>query len=227
MQTGEWDGQYWTSYPVSNGRGQSPSLAVLPDGSLFLAWQDRVPSAVDALGKFEIYGSEGAATRWGLPVNISDNEAFSAGSESIGPQAVTSADGLAHVAWIDDSQQLRYDFGRGLYWPPPVDIGGKQGTATGLSLRLGADDQLYVSWDAGASGMIASAPRGAQNWQNLDLLPTLPGYSSSVSLALAGKGFALAWLQKDDAGSGVAIYEAHFGMARLMLRNFIPAAMGQ
>jgi hypothetical protein len=227
IQTGEWDGQYWTSYPVDNGRGQNPSLAVLPEGQLFLAWQDRVPAAADLVGKFDIYGSEGAASHWSMPVSVSDNAAFSPGAESIGPKTIASADGKAHIAWIDDGRQVRYDFGRGMYWPKPVNIGARQDSATGLSLRLGSDDLLYVAWDAGKTGMLASAPRGAQNWQRLDLLPNLPGQCSSVSLALAGKGFALAWLQKDEGSSDATIYEAHYGMARFMLRSFIPAVLTQ
>lgn len=221
IHAGRYDGAYWINYPVPNASGGSPSITTLPDGSLFLAWQDRVPTAQDAFGALNIYGSEQTAQGWYLPVNISDNARYSPGAESKAPSLVAAADGNAHLAWVDDNQQPRYDFGRGLYWPAPVDLGPRQASANGLTLRLGVANTLYVTWDGPASPLFTSAAIGAQAWPTAEPLPGATGAAYGASLALAGRGMAVVWLQ-DDSQSSKTFYEARSGLASPLLKNWLP-----
>jgi hypothetical protein len=223
VHSGQYDGKFWINYPVPNARGSSPSLAVLRDGNLFLAWHDRVPTPADAVGVLNIFGSEQSAAGWYLPVNISDNATYSPRSESKDPSLVAAPDGNAHLAWVDGDQQPRYDFGRGRYWPAPVNMGPQQALASGLTLRLGADNTLFATWDDQDSPLLTSAPLGAQVWPAAEPLPGAAGSAHGASLALSGRGMAVAWVQ-DTTQSSKAIYEARSGLAGAMLRTWIPFA---
>lgn len=221
IHAGRFDGAFWINYPVPNARGGSPSIATLPGGGLFLAWQDRVPTAQDAFGALNIYGAEQTAQGWYLPVNISDNARYSPNAESKDPSLVAAADGNAHLVWIDDDQQPRYDFGRGLYWPAPVNLGPRQTLANGLTLRLGAENTLYVTWDDKTAPLFTSAPIGAQTWPAAEPLPGAVGATHGASLALAGRGIAVVWLQ-DDAQNSKTLYEARSGLASPLLKSWLP-----
>ncbi len=221
VHSGQYDGSYWINYPVPNARGGSPSLTVLSNGNLFLAWHDRVPTAANAFGVLNIYGAEKTAAGWYLPVNISDNARYSPTAESRDPSLVAAADGNAHLAWVDDNQQPRYDFGHGLYWPPPVNLGPRLAYANGLTLKLGAQNTLYATWDDKTAPLLTSAPIGAQVWPAAEQLPGARGDTYGASLALANGGMAVAWLQ--DGGQNVkTIFEARSGLAPTLLKFWLP-----
>jgi hypothetical protein len=218
--TGRFDGAFWINYPVPNATGGSPSIAVLPDGNLFLAWHGRVPTLTDSLGLLNIFGSEQTGGTWDLPVNISDNAAYNPGAESKGVSVVAAADAKAHLAWVDNDNQPRYDFGRGLYWPAPVDLGPRQDSATGLSLQLGANNMLRVTWETSTTPMFTSAPIGAQRWPSASPLPGTEGKTYGASLAVRGEVMAVAWLQ--DNADAQTIYEARYGLAGPLLKYWMP-----
>ena len=221
IHTGTWKGVYWTSYPVSNARGQSPALAVLPDGGLFLAWQDRQPTSENAWGNYDIYASAREDIYWNLPVNVSDNAIFSPGSDAIGVSVVTTRDGLAHLAWINDGEQVRYNPGRGQYWPEPVDVGERRSMARGLSMRLSQEGMLNMAWDEGTTVRIVSAPPAATIWPEAEVLSAQAGGMSDVSLTTAGSGLAVVWIHS-DAAAAVGIYESRLNISLPMLVRWLP-----
>lgn len=225
IHTGTWKANYWTNFPVSNARGQSPALAVLPNGELFLAWQDRRPTAEDTWGTYDIYASERVSSYWNLPVNVSDNAVYSPGSDSIGVSVVTTRDGLAHLAWISDGQQVRYNPGRGQYWPRPVDVGARRSLARGLTMNLSQEGMLNLAWDEGTMVRIVSATPAAQVWSREEVLSMGDGGLSEVSLASAAGGLAVAWVHSTTTGM-MGIYESRYGLPPIMLRCVLPLVTG-
>ena len=221
IHTGTWRGSFWTNYPVSNARGQSPSLAVLPDGELFLAWQDRQPTSEDSWGNYDVYASEREDGSWHLPVNISENITYSPGSNAIGVSVITTRDGLAHLAWVNDEQQVRYNPGRRQYWPQPVDVGGPRPLARGLSMRLSHDGTLNLAWDEGTRIQVASAPPTSQIWPEEQTLSMGSGGLSDVWLANAGGGLAVAWVHSDVTGV-MGIYESRHETTSTTQRCWLP-----
>ncbi len=211
IHTGSWNGLHWTSSPVTNGRGQSPALAISPQQTLVLAWQDRVPTGVDTWGHFDIYQSERKDGFWGLPVNVSVNASFSPGVDAIGVSMVVTSDGLIHLAWCNDEQQIRYNMGRGLYWPRPVDVSVRRELIRGLDLRLGNDGLLYLAWDEGTRVSVTAAAPNSQVWPGARLMATQPGLFSDVSLTNATGGVVLTWVYQAQAGPA-AVYESVSGM---------------
>lgn len=221
IHTGTWRGSFWTSYPVANARGQSPSLAILPDGELFLAWQDRQPTSEDSWGNYDIYISEREGSFWNLPVNVSENATYSPGSNAIGVSVIATRDGLAHLAWVNDEQQVRYNPGRKQYWPQPTDVGGPRQLARGLSMRLSQDGMLNLAWDEGARIQVVSAPPTSQVWPEAQTLYMDGGGLSDVSLANAGVGLAVAWVHTDAMGV-MGIYESRHGIISTTLKCWLP-----
>ena len=104
IQLGVWDGRYWTSYPAYYARGKSPALTMMADGALFLAWQDRIPLGGDMYGKSDIFVSERKDRFWTLPVNVSDNQTWRPGSDSLGV-ALSTATGRTCTSCLDRRQQ--------------------------------------------------------------------------------------------------------------------------
>jgi hypothetical protein len=223
IQVGVWDGVYWTSAPVPNARGQSPALTVMPEGALYLAWQDRVPLGGNVWGKYDIYASEHTKDTWSPPVNVSQNREFRPNSDALGAHIVP-AEGFAHIAWINDKVQVRYCYGRGQYWPIPMDVTDVRAVARGLSLRVGADNTLYVAWDEGTSPRVtASAPR-TKDWPKAATITTRgsPANSSvfDVSLATGGNGVSVAWVQRNAPGN-MGIFESRYNMDPVVLKSYI------
>ena len=70
IYVGQWNGTYWSNQPVANARGQGPTLGFAPDGALYLAWQDRVPTVGNPTGTFHIFLSERRNGAWSLPFDV-------------------------------------------------------------------------------------------------------------------------------------------------------------
>jgi hypothetical protein len=229
VQIGVWDGGYWTSSPMPNGRGQSPAVTVMPDGAVFVSWQDRIPLGSNLYGNYDIFASERKDTSWSLPVNVSDNRTFRPGSDSIGVRTVGISEGpamiLAHLAWIDDGVQVRYDYGRDSYWPAPVDVGASSVVASGLSMQFAADGLLYIAWDESSRPRITANPPRADTWPAPSSLAMRDAPAdvrvSDVSLSAGNGGVAVAWIQSAIDGT-LAIYESRHGMALPKLRGYLP-----
>lgn len=227
IQVGQWDGKYWTSYPVPNARGQSPSATVMPDGGLVLAWQDRIPLGGNTWGAYDIFASEYTQPdrTWSLPVNISDNRTFRPESNSLGARLVGTDEGHAHIAWIDDSVQVRYDFGRGLYWPAPVSITDRRPLVRGLDLLQAADGLLYIAWDEGATLRVTASPPRTEIWPESIILATRAASANGgvfdVSLATGWNGVSVSWVQHNVSGD-MGVYESRHNMPRVLIKIYLP-----
>jgi hypothetical protein len=226
IQVGLWDGHYWTSAPVYYGRGQSPSLAVRPDGTLFVAWQDRIPSTTDLYGKYDIFTSELKDQYWTLPTDVSDNWSDRPGSDSTGVHLALAADGYRHLVWTDNGNQIRYDFGGERYWPLPVDVGPKRAVLRGLSLQFAVDRMLYLAVDEGETISVAVTPPQTQRWPDTQPIATraMPkGNVSDVSLSSNPDRVVVTWVQPNGSGN-FGVYESRHTTARPLLKykNYLP-----
>ena len=84
----------WTSVPIPNGSGSNPTIAVDPDGQIYVAWQSRSPST----HRFEIFCAQNSQGAWSLPENISANDQ----SHAIYPSLAITVHGICHLAWQED-----------------------------------------------------------------------------------------------------------------------------
>ena len=202
---GTWKGTYWSSRPVPNARGQAPVLASVPDGTLYLAWQDRVPTADKPTGgAFDIFLSEYNGVSWSLPVNVSDR----ASVESIGVHLTTTLNGLAHLTWVDDDQEVRYCLGQGSHWPYPVTVARAATVARGPHILAERGVRLHIAWDEGDMIRATAAPPGAVVWPKPLVITAPIGDLRDVSLSFgADNGISLTWVQTNQP-QDVGIYKS-------------------
>jgi hypothetical protein len=204
IYVGHWNGEYWSSQPVANARGQAPALATTPEGTVYLAWQDRTPSVENPSGAFDIFLSEQSGTDWSLPIDVSD----SPNVESIGASLTTTADGLAHLTWIDGDQEVRYCYGRELYWPLPQTVSKAATIARGSRITSEAVGQLHIAWDEGDIVRVSSAPSPPLKWPKASFVTALVGDLRDVSItALPNGGITVGWVQTFHPGD-VGVYES-------------------
>lgn len=216
-----WSGGFWSSQPIPNGRGQSPAIAITQDAKVFLAWQDRVPTLDNPSGVFNIFLSQWQGAGWSLPINISDRS----DRDAIGVNLVTTADGLAHLVWIEGLQTVRYNFGEGLYWPNPQIVSQAAIMARGPHIAVTTGDMLHIAWDEGELLRITAAPKSPPSWPKPEVVMALQGTLKDVEFTVQGEprnSLTLSWVQTSAPGN-VSIYQSHREM-QLPWRIWLPLA---
>lgn len=214
---GVWSGVFWSSEPVPNARGQVPSLATSPTGTVFLAWQDKVPTAANLTGQYDVFVSELVDGSWSLPVNVSD----SPGEDSLGVSVATTQEGVVHATWADLSQRIQYCYGRDIYWSQPQLVWNASSSAhapriiaePGAYLSI-AWDQLETIWTTRAQAMTAAWPKPTD-------VSTRIGALRDVTIALQPTGgVAVGWVQANSP-TDYALY-ATWQASNLKWRTWLP-----
>lgn len=216
IYTGTWQGDYWSSQPVPNARGQAPALATSPGGSVYLAWQDRVPTLDNPTGTFDIFVSEHNGAAWSLPVNISD----SPNADSIGASEATMGDGLARLTWVEDGREVRYCYGYQMVWSVPRTVARATAVARGPRIAAG-HGTLYIAWDEGDLVRATAAAPETSLWPKPTVVAALNGDLRDVFLTVSPtRGVAMGWVQTARPGD-VGVYESE-RMPRLQPRVWLP-----
>jgi len=184
-------GEFWTSQPVPNARGQAPTIAAAPNGTIYVAWQDRVVTDSEP-GTYEILLSQLTGKQWSLPVNISDVPQI----DSLGAHLATTADGLAHLTWVDQGRRIRYCYGAGNFWALPLTVWQTAGSVRGPRILTEQGSLLHIAWDEGQILRVTAAVAGSSVWSKGDLIPATSGSLKDVTLTLLPDGgVAVGWVQ--------------------------------
>lgn len=204
IYVGTWNGTYWSNQPIPNARGQGPALGLSPDGTLYLAWQDRVPTVDNPTGTYHIFFSQRDNGVWSLPIDVSDQPL----AESIGVNLTTTADGLAHLTWIDDGQEVRYGFGRGSYWPAPATVTRTAGQARGSRILSAGSTRLVIVWDEGDMIRASSAPPTTSVWPKPAVITAPLATLRDVAVAIGPRNsVTVGWIQTTQPAD-VSVYES-------------------
>jgi hypothetical protein len=199
---GVWSGVFWSSAPVPNSRGQVPSLAASPAGTIFLAWQDRVPSASNVVGQYDVFESELEAGDWSLPVNVSD----SPDADSLGVSVAATRDGVVHATWADSSQRIQYCYGRDIYWSQTQPVWSTSSPAHGPRIIADSGGYLSIAWDQLETIWTTRALAMPAAWPKPALVANAVGALKDVTMAvLPSSRIAVGWVQADGPGD-VALY---------------------
>lgn len=217
IYVGTWNGEYWSSQPVPNARGQAPALSTSTGGIVYLAWQDRVPTPDNPTGTFEIFLSEFGGADWSLPVNVSD----SPNTESIGTSLATTADELAQLTWVEGDHEVRYCYGHRLSWSLPQTVASVASVARGARIAAERGTLLHIAWDEGDSVRAAAAAPASPTWPKPTVITAFSGDLRDVSLAvLPAGGIAIGWVQTVQPGD-VGVYESQ-RLPKLRSRFWLP-----
>lgn len=142
----------------NDSASQYPALAIGPDGTPYIAWQD------GSVGNFEIYLRQWNGSGW---EEVSSNSASGGGitnnsGDSMYPSAAIGSDGSLYLAWQDDSSGNYEIYVRrwaGSQWK---EIGTGSASGGGISksggssenpsMAIAPDGEIYVAWHDNSSG---------------------------------------------------------------------------
>jgi len=192
-----WDGVFWSNRPVPSGRGQSPDISVTADGAVYMVWQDRVRRDDYSLGDFDIFLTMLYAGTWMPPLDISDSRFV----ESLGPTIASTADGQAHIVWVDGEWQVLYSSGRQTAWSAPQLISTAIGYAQNPRLTVEKGKYLHLAWDEEGDGeapnmlRVTATAAGTPNWP-LGYVTSSYNWFRDVALAaIPTGGVMLSWIE--------------------------------
>jgi hypothetical protein len=214
---GVWNGVFWSSTPVPNARGQVPSLASSPAGILFLAWQDKVPTAENPSGQYDVFVSELADGTWSLPVNVSDSPS----QDSLGVSIAATQDSVVHTTWADLSQHIQYCYGRDVYWSQPQVVWSASTPAHAPRIIADAGSYLSIAWDQLETIWTTRAHAMPAAWPKPAVVAAPIGALKDVTMALLpASGVTIGWVQASGPGQ-VGVY-ATWQATALERRSWIP-----
>jgi len=199
---GAWSGVFWSSQPVPYARGQVPSMAAAPTGTIFLAWQDKVPTTANPSGEYDVLVSELTEGRWSLPLNVSD----SPGVESLGVSVAATGDGVVHTTWVDQSQLIQYCYGRDIYWSHPQLVWSASSPAHAPRIIADAGSYLNIAWDQLETIWTTRERAMPAAWPKPDVVAAPVGSLRGVTMALLpASGVTIGWVQAVSPG-GYGLY---------------------
>ncbi len=196
-----WAEPFWSTRPIPSGRGEAPSIAVAQDGTVYVVWQDRTSPSGAELGAFEVFLAGLRDGTWTTPLNISDSRDLN----TLGPDVTVTANGFAHIVWIEGDEHIRYSYGQAASWSTPTTIASAGGYANGVRIAVESDRFLHVAWDEEGYGEYkvhaTSAPERTQEWPEDYLLWESSEALRDVCLAPnPSGGVGLSWTQTSEIG---------------------------
>ncbi|MCI0399230.1 MAG: hypothetical protein L0332_14030 [Chloroflexi bacterium] len=201
---------------VSNTPGDSfnPSLAVAPDGTVYVAWQDSLADSK------QIYVRRWQGTTWEEVGNDPANgQGISRSQDAQDPRIALDSRGTPYIAWVDSSTGGSFIYIRHWNGEEWEEIGTGLASGTGIgdggvfSLVLSADDIPYVAWMSRSSkdfDWVIKVSRWSAvslEWETIDPEASRADWSRhSPTLAAAPDGKVyLAWENSNLWGEGIFV----------------------
>jgi hypothetical protein len=187
------------------GAGAAPSIAALPDGTVFAGWE----------GGAAIYDQKFTpATGWLATPNTLSNTGDPDSVRVAAASPTRAVEGHERYITRANMEARTYD---GTRWSPPVVVAPYQVGTTRYDQYLGnvaASEQTYAlafhrgSFDADAFDVYISIHNGSA-WSAPILAEQLPGEASGADLVADGRGgYVLAWTQRSADKLNTAVYVA-------------------
>jgi len=155
------DGSSWSTFPIPNGVGSTPALAIDSNGILHVAWQ----SPNTDTGLDEIWYMQFDGDAWSLPENISTTpeEASTAPSIAIAP------DNTVHIVWqeaLASNTAIYHLSGQLGVWTQAEDVSGTLESAKFPALGINSDGRGFLLWDEGSSIMGRALYAPTNTWDD-------------------------------------------------------------
>jgi hypothetical protein len=126
------------------GASKEPAIAVGPDNSIDVVWQDDI--AGDQSADIYFAGSTDAGKTWSKGVNVSKTP-----GSSTDPAVDVGADGVVHVAWVDTSSgearpDIYYDRYSNGSWATPEDVTNTPHKSSYPAIACGPRSAVNLCW---------------------------------------------------------------------------------
>lgn len=219
IYTGYYDGTFWRCYPIPNGRGVEPAIVSADGGTLYLAWQDRVPLSESDPGAFDIFISQYRSGGWSLPINISDRPGGDATSVSI----TATRDGMAQLIWVAGDDTIMYGYGCDRYWPAAQVVAQSANTVHRPSVIAEQGKLLHVAWDEGNRVLTTLASPAPADWPAPETIVVTAGPLRDVALAEnPASGIMIGWADISQPNAAAIYASAQGSTFRLPVRAWLP-----
>lgn len=172
----------------SPGHCQTSTLAISPDNTVNVAWEESQPSFSNPSPIRIFFVSKSNGGSWDTPVDISPNA-----GDAYDPSMVVSSNGDLHLAWWDAGNQYVYYAIRpfGGFWSIPSQITSVRGGVT--SLAIDSLDSLHLVFHAShfieetTNIYYLTKPAGGF-WSNPALISDCTGIASCNTGRLTARG---------------------------------------
>jgi uncharacterized repeat protein (TIGR01451 family) len=187
---------------------ESPQLAVDKTGGVHVVWQQEMPGTYS--GYYDIYYTYRDHNGiWSEPQNICNTPGRPGYSPPDVPQLVVGADGVVHVAWLDDTPgnldiyyvQRREDG----TWSDIQNISDSPGTSTGPLLAVDNQGIPHIVWEDDTTGNVEiyySKRGGDGAWadpSDISNIPYSPSFWVGLNLVVKNEAIHVVWTQQDES----------------------------
>ena len=188
---------FWSSEAIPGARGSTPTIALAPNGDVYVAWQDRRGEAAI----YDIFCAVQHEGAWSTAAIVSDTPAC----HSLYPQLATNKQGGCHLVWeeqVRDVYQIRHSDLRPGGWATPVDVSASAGDCRLPRIAANRQGHLQVVWLEGSTLYHrVRPPEHETNWWLAETTGAPRPSLSDLTLATSHDGQAFAvWSSFDDAG---------------------------
>lgn len=141
------NGSSWSTFPIPNGDGEAPAVAVAPGDVLNVVWQ--IPDAIT--GEHDIWHMLYDNGEWSSPAEAVSN---SPDEDSVAPDIAVDSEGAVHVVWqefIGSNSAIYHAARSGETWSSPQDVSSTLESASLPALHFNSIGSGFVVWDEGGS----------------------------------------------------------------------------
>jgi hypothetical protein len=172
-----WNGTSWSARTLLSTAGafsRTPSLAVGPDSTVHIVWQDGENTGGDIL--YRVY--DGVAWQ---PME----EIAVGGTEASTPSVAVDAAGDAHVVWVDNrhgESEVYYLEDTGSGWGVPVRISRSPGASVLAAVAAAGTGEVSIVWTDSRSGIAGVYFAERSGDAGVKPRPPLPGAGIRMAL---------------------------------------------
>ncbi len=172
-----WNGASWsarTLLSTATSFSRTPSIAIGPDSTVHLVWQDGENTGGD------IYYRKHDGTAW-QPVE----EVAAGGTEASTPSVAGDADSHAHVVWVDNrngESEIYYREAGASGWEDPVRITRGPGSSVLPAVGIAPSGDVSIVWTDSRSGVAGVYFKEKTCQSGVRPLPPAPGVNIAMGL---------------------------------------------
>lgn len=212
---------FWANRPIPSARGTAPTIAMTPDGDIYVAWQG-LRAGKD---KYDILCSVLHQGVWSPPETVSDSPT----ANSILPRLAVSSRGNCHLIWQEERGNLYHIFHadrRPNGWSVPTDVSVVEADCRLPQIVANPFGYMHAIWSEGQ--MLKHRVRPVEfdaAWREVETVATTCDELTHLVAALsATRRTQLVWKTLDADGVPQLFYAQRAPLPKYTL--LVPVVVG-